>query len=81
MNTLKIVIGVLFFIILVVSTFAQKPDLKAILEKQKKHHGRTYGNDPYIWLSPVPGLLKRQRKKMRSLFLYSRSLIGALQGK
>ncbi len=38
MNTLKIVIGVLFFIILVVSIFAQKPDLKAILEKQKKHH-------------------------------------------
>lgn len=38
MNTIKIKLCVFFFVILGISIMAQQPDLKAILEKQKKHH-------------------------------------------
>jgi len=38
MNTIKIILCVFFFAILGISIMAQQPDLKAILEKQKKHH-------------------------------------------
>jgi lysophospholipase L1-like esterase len=38
MNTLKILLNILFFIFLVSSTVAQPPDLKTILEKNKKSY-------------------------------------------